>query len=169
MKTIAKFEKVSLSTWNDAYSMTKTIPNTFSEAYKDITLPHRKTVGSAGYDFIIPFDLSIPPHTIAFIPTGIKCEMKKGYVLELYPRSSLGSKYGVRLCNTVGIIDSDYYNNVANEGHILAFLEVTGDKYLTLKKGDAFMQGIFKKFYLAEEEEVTHKRVGGFGSTSKSF
>ena len=37
----------------------------------------------------------------------------------LLVRSSMGFKYNVRLCNQVGIVDSDYYNNPDNEGHML--------------------------------------------------
>ena len=43
--------------------------------------------------------------------------MKKEF-LGIYIRSSLGFKYNIRMCNQVGIIDADYYNNKDNEGHI---------------------------------------------------
>ena len=51
------------------------------------------------------------------IPTGIRVKIDKGWVLKIYPRSSFGFKYRMQLDNTVGIIDSDYYN-AKNEGHI---------------------------------------------------
>lgn len=44
--------------------------------------------------------------------------MNEDEVLFLIVRSSMGFKYNVRLCNQVGIIDKDYYNNIDNEGHI---------------------------------------------------
>ena len=43
-------------------------------------------------------------------------------------------------------------------------LEVN-DKPMTIKAGERFVQGIFLKYYLAEEEEVSTLRHGGFGST----
>ncbi len=57
-----------------------------------------------------------PGETIK-IPTGIRVKINDGWVLKLYPRSGLGFKFRVQMNNTVGIIDSDYYNS-DNEGHI---------------------------------------------------
>ena len=47
--------------------------------------------------------------------------MEPEWVLKCYPRSGLGFKFRLQLNNTVGIIDSDYYNS-DNEGHIFAKL-----------------------------------------------
>lgn len=52
------------------------------------------------------------------VPTGIKSYFDRKEVLLLIVRSSMGFKYNIRLCNQVGVIDSDYYNNKDNEGHI---------------------------------------------------
>ena len=52
------------------------------------------------------------------VPTGMKCKLPEGYYLELSVRSSCPLKYWLVLANGVGIIDSDYYNNPDNEGHI---------------------------------------------------
>lgn len=43
------------------------------------------------------------------IPTGIRCRIEPGWFLGILPRSGHGFKYGVRLSNTFGIIDSDYF------------------------------------------------------------
>ena len=64
----------------------------------------------------------------------------------------------------MGVIDSDY-SQAENEGHILCAVTNGGDKPLTLNPDDRFCQGIFLPFGLAEEEAVTEKRVGGYGST----
>ena len=92
--------------------------------------------------------------------------MKDNIVLKLYPRSGLGFKYRVRLENTVGVIDSDYYYS-DNEGHIQVKLTNEGSKPMTVHKGEAYMQGIFSEYLLAVEDEVTEERNGGFGSTTK--
>ncbi len=153
---IAKFEKVTkeqfLKDLND------------EKAYEKISLPTRATKGSAGYDFICPININIKPNEMIKIPTGIRCSMQDGYVLNIYPRSSLGNKYQMYLTNTTGIIDSDYYN-ATNEGHIIISIVNKGDKVLNIKQGERFVQGVFLKYYLANEEEVTSKRTGGFGST----
>ena len=94
--------------------------------------------------------------------------MEEGWVLKLYPRSGLGFKYRLQLNNTVGIIDSDYFNS-DNEGHIMA--KITNDskenKVLQLKAGDGFMQGIFVQFGITVDDEAEGVRNGGFGSTSR--
>ena len=165
MKTVAKFKRVSYeqfikdSALNDC-AIAQSI-------YTDIRIPVRSTKGSAGYDFFAPREIVIQPHSEILIPTGIKCKIRKGYVLNLYPRSGLGFKYGLRLLNTVGIIDSDYYNNADNEGHIKVKMYNPTDRVVIVEENTAFVQGIFTKFYLAEEEEVTEERKGGFGSTTK--
>lgn len=167
-RVVAKFEKVS---WGQYCSAKQIDPaNVFTEPYAkeydNIRLPRRATTGSAGYDFFSPFDFTLEPKETIKIPTGIRCKIKDGYVLKEYPRSGLGFKYRVRLDNTVGIIDSDYYNS-DNEGHIFIKITNEGNKTLNVKAGEAFCQGIFVEYFLAEEEEVIEKRNGGMGSTSK--
>ena len=71
--------------------------------------PHRGTKHSAGYDFISPIEIIIPAHGMAKIPTGIKAQMNEDEILSIYPRSSIGFKTGIRLSNTVGIVDAKRY------------------------------------------------------------
>lgn len=159
-KRIAKFEKVSEAEFLKACDSL--------EVYNDIKLPKRATVGSAGYDFYAPFDITLAPGETIKIPTGIRVKMEVNYVLKLYPRSGLGFKYRLQLNNTVGIIDSDYYYS-DNEGHI--FAKVTNDsnegKTVTINKGEGFMQGIFIEYGITIDDETTEIRNGGFGSTTK--
>ena len=100
------------------------------------------------------------------MPSGIRCYIDEGYVLNIYPRSSLGFKYQMTLANTTGIIDSDYYNAL-NEGHIIVALVNRGEKDIVLNKGDRFVQGVFLQYFTAEEELVSETRTGGFGSSNK--
>lgn len=159
---VAKFEKVSEK------QFCEDLKNLFSieeNLYDNIKIPTRATKGSAGYDFVSPVDFVLRPNEMIKIPSGIRCKIEDTYVLEIYPRSSIGFKYQTMLANTVGIIDSDYYN-AENEGHIIIALINMGKKELVIKAGERFAQGIFKKYYLAEEENVTASRTGGFGSTN---
>lgn len=134
--------------------------------YDKIKLPKRATTGSAGYDLFIPFALRLKPGETVKIPTGIRCKIDNGWVLKLYPRSGLGFKYRLRLNNTVGIIDSDYYNS-DNEGHIMVKItnETNENKILSLEAGDGFVQGIFLPFGLTVDDDADGIRNGGFGST----
>lgn len=152
----------------------KVSPAQYAERMKDrpdamplaeIPLPRRATSGSAGYDFTATCTVTLAPGESETIPTGIRVKMEPGWVLLLFPRSSLGYKYELRLSNTVGVIDSDYWY-ADNEGHIMARVHNSGSKPVTIARGDRFCQGIFLQYGLAEEEKVTEVRRGGFGSTN---
>lgn len=135
--------------------------------YEDILLPKRSTKNSAGYDFYSLYDFTIKSNEIVKIPTGIKVCMNENEFLGIFIRSSLGFKYNIRMCNQVGIIDADYYNNKDNEGHIFVCLQNHGDKDFVIKKGDRFVQGIFMPFLITDDDSTTSKRIGGIGSTNK--
>lgn len=158
---VSRFEKVSKNQFDKDLKELLNIEGN----YEDIIIPFRATKGSAGYDFTCPIDITIKPGEMVKIPTGIRCYIEEGYVLHIYPRSSLGFKYQISLANTVGIIDADYYNAL-NEGHIIVALVNRGNKEVNINKGDRIVQGIFYKFYTAEEKEVTTIRKGGFGSSN---
>ncbi len=168
MGNIAKFEPVSRERFTeDIENAFDVNENTAVEIYESLKLPVRATVGSAGYDFFSPADIEIEAGQSVLIPTGIRVKMEPGWVLLLFPRSGLGFKYRFQLDNSVGVIDQDYYH-AKNEEHIMA--KMTNDsregKTLSIKAGQAFMQGVFVPFGTAEEDEVTAKRILGFGSTT---
>ncbi len=158
MKKIAKFHKVSEERF--------AADSENRSAYENIKLPVRATAGSAGYDFFAPFDFTLAPGETVKIPTGIRAQMENGWVLMLYPRSGLGFKYRLQLNNTVGVIDSDYFYS-DNEGHIMAKITNCSNegKTVSVKAGEAFMQGVFTEFGITEDDEATAVRNGGFGST----
>ena len=88
-------------------------------------------------------------------------------MLMIVIRSSLGFKYNTRMCNQIGIIESDYYNNSDNEGHMFVKIQNEGNDNLIIKKGDRLCQGIFVKFLTVDnEEEINNKRTSGIGSTN---
>ena len=130
--------------------------------------PHRGTKHSAGYDFISPIEIIVPAQGMAKIPTGVKASMEDDEVLSIYPRSSIGFKTGIRLANTVGKVDSDYYNNSNNEGHIFIKFYNPTDKNYSINIGDKIAQGIFTKYLIVDDEdEILTERSGGLGSTGK--
>ena len=138
------------------------------DLYDKYELPIRKTKTSAGYDFLAIEDFEIEPCQIKKIPTGIKAKYPEDEVLMLFVRSSMGFKWNVRLCNQVGVIDADYYNNPDNEGHMWIALQNEGDKIFKVEAGQGFGQGIFMKYYIVDDEdEIKNERVGAFGSTNK--
>ncbi|MDE5990086.1 MAG: deoxyuridine 5'-triphosphate nucleotidohydrolase [Clostridia bacterium] len=167
MQRVAKFYKVSYAQfekdWIDTFGQTDNI----KDVYEAIKLPKRATTGSAGYDFFAPAQITIQPGETIKIPTGIRVEILENWVLKCYPRSGLGFKFRLQLNNTVGIIDSDYFNS-SNEGHI--FCKLTNDtnenKTVSINQGDGFVQGIFVEYGITFDDEVSAKRDGGFGSTT---
>ena len=160
--SIGRFEKVSKEQFKKDL---KDLLNVEEDLYDNIVIPSRATKGSAGYDFTCPIDITIKPGELVKIPSGIRAYIDEGYVLNIYPRSSLGFKYQLSLANTTGIIDADYYN-AQNEGHIIVALVNRGNKGIVIKAGDRFVQGIFFSFFTVDEQEVNKERIGGFGSSN---
>ena len=189
-----KFEKVSKETYDRTINFfSEKLPKAKLVEYDDIKLPKRSSQCSAGYDFYNTIDLEfeipdddyiVQTRGIAMIPTFVKCKMPYDMYLSIYPRSGLGSKYGIRLRNTVGIVDSDYYgiSNVliSNEGHIILYLDFHMFKYhntiaingdlIPLNKikigiGEKIVQGIFNRYYVTEDDNISNDRIGGFGSS----
>ena len=169
-KRIAKFEKVSFEQFKGGYldAIGQDSDEVIRSIYDALKLPKRATKGSAGYDFYAPRAITLKPGETAKIPTGIRAKMEENWVLQCYPRSGLGFKFRLQLNNTVGIIDSDYYNS-DNEGHIFATLtnDSNEGKNVELEAGSGFMQGIFVEYGITMDDDVTTVRNGGFGSTSQ--
>lgn len=187
------FQKVSLEEWLNFNNLdlvgSDLLPVTDEKNYNRIAKPERSTKNSAGYDFKLPFDIDIPADTPVIIPTGIIADMDHLFQFELeqdserlklelddentviptsvflglYPRSSLGFKYGMRILNTVGIIDSDYAHNESNEGHIM--VGVICSKSMRLEEGTKFCQGIIQPYFVMEDDQADGERTGGMGST----
>ena len=139
------------------------------EFYSNLKLPIRATKKSACYDFYLPFDIELGiNHTnnSILIPTGIKASMEDFLSFDAYPRSGLGFKYEVKLANTVGIMDADFYNNKKNEGHIIIKLVNGDNSVLRLSAGDRFCQGKFTPYYITYDDcPLTEERNGGLGHT----
>ena len=150
---------------------------------KDINLPVRKTNASAGYDFEAAESLIVPSIwkvlaekvfigeatglKATLIPTGIKSYMLDNEYLQLSIRSGTALKTGLILANGVGIVDSDYYNNPDNEGHIMFPVHNLGFKDKLIKKGERIGQGLFLNYLKADDDMSDGVRTGGFGSTDK--
>ena len=123
----------------------------------NIKIPKRDSDSSAGYDIYLLNDIILKPNEILKLPTGLKCFLEKDEVLLLIVRSSMGFKYNIRLCNQVGVIDADYYNNQDNEGHIWIRIQNEGDKEVHFHKGEAIVQGIFLKYLKTKSDETLGK------------
>ena len=137
----------------------------------NINLPVRSTKNSAGYDVEAAEDCVIPAfkpgQKPTLVKTGIKAYMESDEVLILANRSSNPGKKGLILANSIGVVDSDYYGNPDNDGHIMyAFFNFKAED-VEIKKGDRIGQAIFQKYLITDDDIAQGERTGGFGSTNK--
>ena len=139
------FEKISFEEFKKSVKDDRKI-------YDEYKLPKRGTKSAGGYDFFLIEDLTISPGEIKIVPTGIKSYFMSDEVLLLLVRSKTGFKYNIRLCNQVGLIDADYYNNEDNEGHIFYAIQNEGKEEKTFKKGETLIQGMFIKYLTIDNE-----------------
>ena len=129
--------------------------------------PTYGTDGAACFDFYATEKASIAvKSTSELIDTGIAFEVPEGHVMLAFSRSGHGFKNGIRLCNSVGVIDSDYRDSVkvklVNDSNIPFFIE----------PGDRILQAMIipvdrVEFDLVEELSDTVRGTGGLGSTGK--
>lgn len=137
----------------------------------EINLPVRKTAHSAAYDIESAEDIVLPSFKKGMKPTliktGLKAYMENDEVLLLVPRSSGPKKQGILFPHSIGVIDSDYYGNPDNDGHIMIQCINIKDEDVTIKKGEVIAQGFFQKYLTVDDDNATGDRLGGFGSTDK--
>lgn len=100
--------------------------------------------------------------------TGLSFEIPEGHVMLIYSRSGHGYKYGVRLANCVGVIDSDYRGEVS----VKLVADSQEAMNLNLQPGDRIAQGMIVPvdhvvFDVVAELSETDRGEGGFGSTGK--
>lgn len=153
---------------------------------KDITLPIRKTKTSVGYDLEAAENTTIPSiwKTVysnfnkfikgekdydeikpTLVKTGIKSYFNDDEVLILANRSSNPIKKGLILANSLGIVESDYYENPQNDGELMYAYYNFFPVDITIKKHDTIGQAYFQNFLIADNDVADGKRIGGFGST----
>jgi dUTP pyrophosphatase len=135
---------------------------------KGIHIPVRKTAHSAGYDIEAAEDVLMPKFEPGMkptlIPTGLKAYCQPDECYLLLNRSS-GPKKGFLMANSVGLIDSDYYENPDNDGHFFFAYFNCSDHDIEIKKGDVIGQVVFTKYLVVDNDNATGERKGGFGST----
>ena len=140
---------------------------------EQINLPKRSTKNSAGYDIEAAENCVVPVFKLGqkptLVKTGLKAYMQEDEVLILANRSSNPGKKGLILANSIGVVDSDYYENPDNDGHIMyAFFNFKAED-VEIKKGERIGQAIFQKYLVTDNDIAQGERTGGFGSTNKQL
>ena len=98
------------------------------------------------------------------IPTGIKVAIPVGYAIFIYPRSGMSLKTGMRIANSVGVIDSDYNKEIG------VIMTNTGNSQYTIRQGDKIAQMVIMPVPMIKFIEVNNIQDsgrGGFGSTGR--
>ena len=127
-------------------------------------IPTRAHDTDAGFDLYSPIGVNISVGATVTIPTKLAISLPENTVGLIYPRSSLGTRHGIVLANTVGVIDSGY------RGEIMLALTNHGDRPYTIHSGDRIAQMIVTPYYAPDVIEVadleaSDRGTGGFGST----
>lgn len=143
---------------------------------KGINLPKRQTKHAVGYDVEAAEDTLVPSLfkqvlenaeqiKPTLIKTGVKAYFGEDEVMYLFNRSSGPSKRGLVTANSVGVFECDYYSNPTNDGEILVSVYNFSNQDITVKKGERIAQLVFQKFLIADNDNASGIRQGGFGST----
>ena len=107
----------------------------------DITIPRYAHPGDAGFDFVSPVDVSIPPGERITIDTNTAFSIPTGFELQVRSRSGLAAKYGIIVLNAPGTIDSGY------RGSVRIILFNTGKTIYEIKEKDRIAQGVICPIY----------------------
>lgn len=128
-------------------------------------VPEYAHVSDACADIYADETVIIKPNQTALISTGIALAVPMGYVAHIYPRSSIGAKTPLRLANSVGVIDSEYRDEIK------VIYTNLGTKPYTIEKGDRIAQmsidaSPMARFHMVPDiKEIGEDRGGGIGST----
>lgn len=163
----------------------------FFKLHKDVQIPTKATEGSACFDlsyfpwtdevtvysktsgkFVRPINqddrsIVIMPGDRMLIPTGLVADIPEGYFLRAYTRSSVGLKKGLHLAQSVGIIDSDYTDEL-----FIPFINVS-EVRVKIEPGERLIQIEMVKSIpydikeIKKRPELKKDRKGGFGSTGE--
>lgn len=130
-----------------------------------IPLPEYQTSGAAGFDLAPRHDVEIGPMSFTLAPTGLIFATPPGHMLLVTPRSSTWKKWGVRLGNTVGVVDEDYCGD--KDEVLLNLWNPSPSVLVNIPAGTRIAQGIFIPVLRAEflEHDKMGLSRGGNGST----
>lgn len=137
----------------------------------EFPLPTYATTGAAGMDLRACLNeaTTMQPGETLLVNSGIAISIRNpAYMAMLAPRSGLSVKHGIVLANTVGVIDSDY------QDEIRVALFHRGNVAYAITPGERICQLIIApvvqaRLHIVEAfGETTARGTGGFGSTGKN-
>jgi len=116
----------------------------------DLYMPESGFASGAPYLYLLGFAAAVP----------------FGHVALLLPRSSTGTKYGLELTNSCGVIDSDY------RGEWMASLQTKNGLVARWEAGERLLQFMVLpvahvNLELVDSLDSTKRGLNGFGSSGK--
>ena len=137
--------------------------------HEDSKLPYKASKDAVGHDmfaYLSGGEIIIPPGETALVGTGVAVTPPEGFWCALFARSGLAAKKGLRLANSVGVVDPDY------TGEIIAAIHNDSAEPQTIQHGERIVQMAVLPYLNAEmvrvdELDDTERGSGGFGSTGK--
>jgi dUTP pyrophosphatase len=131
----------------------------------EATIPTPATDGAAGFDLTAAESVTIPPHAIRLVGTGLVIAVPRGHFLGIFARSSTPLKRGLIVANGIGVVDADYCG--PTDEIRIQLLNIT-DAPVEVQIGDRLAQGIVLPAPAITWDEVDAMdgpSRGGFGST----
>ena len=182
------------------FSLVQTAVNECEEASKELIpipielchsnakIPTYAHETDGGADVYAVEDITLRPGEQTIVKTGLKIACPPGYAVLVHPRSGLSAKTKMRVCNAIGLIDSDYRSEVGviienneapikdltydfDENHRPVLTSILHGSDLHSTKGERFAQLRLVKvphmiFHQVDSiDNVKGNRGGGFGST----
>ena len=131
----------------------------------NFVMPVKSTERAGAFDIYMPNSGYASGH-VTRVGLGFAAAVPEGHVALIFPRSGVGSKYGLELNNTCGVIDSDY------RGEWIANIRTKNGTYLEWGTNDRLLQFLIVpaadvSLELVDELDITERGTGGFGSTGK--
>jgi dUTP pyrophosphatase len=133
--------------------------------HHNFIMPVKATKGAGAFDIYMP-EAGYANGNSQLIGLGFAAAVPENHVAFLLPRSGAGSKHGVELNNTCGVIDSDY------TGEWKAAMKTKSGLYFQWEAGERVLQFVIVPIAditleLVEELSSTERGSGGFGSSGK--
>lgn len=118
---------------------------------------------NGGIKVIEASGIKIRPNETVMLHTGIATEIPFGYYMAIYARSGLSCKQGLRLANSVGIVDCQYRDEIK------VALHNDGNETRIIHHGDRIAQcmiaPVLATNFVEVDELSNDSRGGGFGSS----
>ena len=136
------------------------------QLHPNFIMPTKGTQFAGAFDIYMPEEGYIEEGKVKKVKLGFAAEVPEGHVALILPRSGEGSKFGLELNNTCGVIDSDY------RGEWIATLRTKSGIFHSWNAGQRCLQFLIVpvanvQLELAAELSDTERGAGGFGSTGK--